>query len=159
MRILLLLPVFLLLSATEGKDIPVYKSYEDFAPLLHQENDTTYVINFWATWCKPCVAELPYFDQLAEEYKDEKVKVILVSMDFSDQIKARLKPFLKKKKVASEVVVFDAPKPNQWIPKIDKDWSGAIPATYIYRGKEQAFYERSFEYEELKEVVTPFLTK
>lgn len=159
MRLILLCTAMLLVSARPGKDIPVYTSFEDFAPLLHQDNDTTYVVNFWATWCKPCIAELPYFDQLAAEYKDEKLKVILVSMDFADQLNSRLKPFIQKKNVASKVVVFDAPKPNQWIPKINEDWSGAIPATYIYRGKEQQFYERSFEYEDLKNVVTPFLKK
>ena len=148
-----------MVSASSDHGIRVYKKYEDFSALLHKNNDTTYVVNFWATWCKPCVEELPYFDQLAEKHKGEKVKVLLVSMDFADQVKGRLKPFIKKKKVQSEVVVFDAPKPNEWIPKIDEKWSGAIPATYIYRGKEHSFYERSFDYETLESVVQPFLKK
>lgn len=159
MRLLLLSIALLTVSANTDHDIKVYTKYEDFSHLLHKNNDTTYVVNFWATWCKPCIEELPYFDQLAEAYKNEKVKVLLVSMDFTDQVKGRLKPFIKKKKVQSEVVVFDAPKPNEWIPKIDEKWSGAIPATYIYRGKEHMFYERSFDYESLESVVKPFIKK
>ena len=67
--------------------------YNGLDPLLHKDNDTTYVVNFWATWCKPCVAELPYFEQLTETYKGQKVKVLLVSLDFSKQIESKLLTF------------------------------------------------------------------
>ena len=64
----------------EKKPKPLYVSYEkfdDIAPLFNKNNDTTYVINFWATWCKPCVEELPYFEDLYAAYSDKKVKIIL----------------------------------------------------------------------------------
>ncbi len=50
--------------------------------VIRPANDTLYVVNFWATWCKPCVAELPYFEEAGEKYKSEKIKVLLVSLDF-----------------------------------------------------------------------------
>lgn len=135
-------------------NIPVY-DFKGFEPLLHINNDTTYVVNFWATWCKPCVAELPYFEQLNEQYKNQKVKVLLVSLDFSTQIEKKLNPFLERKQLKSEVVVLDDPDANGWIDKVDPKWSGAIPATVIYQGDKRAFYEESFEhYEDLEKVFT-----
>src|SRR5688572_595506 len=68
-------------SEEGGLKIGVY-SYEAFKPFLNADNDTTYIVNFWATWCKPCVEELPHFEQLYQEYKDKKVRLILVSLDF-----------------------------------------------------------------------------
>ncbi len=133
-------------------NIPVY-DFKSFEHLLHINNDTTYVVNFWATWCKPCVAELPYFEQLREQYKNQKVKILLVSLDFSTQIEKKLIPFLEKRALKSTVVVLDDPDANGWIDKVDPKWSGAIPATVIYRGNKRSFYEQSFEhYEDLEKV-------
>lgn len=141
------------------KKVEVYTQFKDFEKYLHLSGDTTYVINFWATWCKPCVEELPFFDSLAVDMKDEKVRVILVSIDFTTYLNKRVKPFIAKNNVQSQVVVFDDADQNTWIPKISKEWTGSIPATYIYKGKKSAFYEQQFFYDELIEVVEPFLTK
>lgn len=130
-----------------------YKALEYF---LKKDNDTTYVVNFWATWCVPCVEELPSFEKLNAGYKDKKVKVILVSLDMSKQIESRLLPFIQKKKLQSKVVVLNDPDANAWIEKVDKSWSGAIPATIIYKKQERKFYERSFTYEELEKEVNQF---
>ncbi|WP_298895624.1 redoxin domain-containing protein [uncultured Psychroserpens sp.] len=117
----------------------------------------TYVINFWATWCAPCVKELPYFEQLNAKYSNHNVEVILVSLDFPKQIETKLKPFLKKNALKSEVVVLDDVDSNTWIPKVNKNWSGAIPATLIYNKDKKAFYERSFNYQELETEVKQFI--
>ncbi|MFT5167540.1 MAG: thiol-disulfide isomerase/thioredoxin, partial [Saprospiraceae bacterium] len=68
----------------------IYDNFEALVPLFEKQNDTTYVINFWATWCKPCVAELPYFEELHNRYKGKKVKVLLISLDFPNQIEKKL---------------------------------------------------------------------
>lgn len=137
---------------------PIYERYEDLAPIFEQQNDTTYVINFWATWCAPCVKELPYFEELTTKYANEKVKVILVSLDFSKQLETKLKPFLAKNKLQSEVLVLIDPDANSWVDKVNPKWSGAIPATVVYKGDKNEFYEKSFEsFEELEEVITLFL--
>jgi len=152
-----ILILFLSSFSDSEKEIKVFTSFDAFEPILRYDDDTTYVVNFWATWCKPCVAELPYFDKLAQEFEGKKLKVLLVSLDFADQVDSRLKPFIASRNVKSEVVVLDDPKANYWIPKIDENWSGAIPATYIYQGKKSQFVEGSFEQESLIETVKPFI--
>ncbi|WP_025742271.1 TlpA family protein disulfide reductase [Aquimarina pacifica] len=142
------------LDATEifkskGVEIPVY-DFESFKPLLSINDDKTRVINFWATWCKPCVAELPYFELINSRYPDEQVEVILVSLDLPKQVETRLIPFVKRQNIESKVVLLDDPDADSWISQISADWSGSIPATIIYRGNNVNFYERSFTYNELE---------
>ena len=89
------------------------------------------VVNFWATWCSPCVAELPDFAKAAKEYKDREVLFVGLSADFADQAKKRVEPFVKKKKVPYPVYVLDV-DPNKLLPKISKQWNGTLPATFYY---------------------------
>ncbi len=130
--------------------------YQGLAPLLAKRNDTTYVVNFWATWCAPCVKELPYFEKLNKEYVDKNVKVVLVSLDFPDKLVKQVIPYVKEN-LKSEVILLDDADANGWIPKIDDSWSGAIPATIIYNKNKRTFYERSFDYEELEKEVKSIL--
>ncbi len=118
--------------------------------LQQTSSDTTYVINFWATWCKPCVKELPYFEELNANYKDKNVKVVLASLDFPKNIEKQVIPFIKKNNLQSEIVLLDDPDANSWIPKVSEKWSGAIPATIFIKGKKQLFFEKSFTYNELE---------
>lgn len=127
------------------------------AYLESKDTNKTYVINFWATWCAPCVKELPYFEQLNANYAKKGVEVILVSLDFPKQIDTKLKPFIKKQGLKSEVVVLNDVDSNTWIPKVNEDWSGAIPATLIYNKKERAFYGRTFTYQELETELKQFI--
>ena len=124
--------------------------FENIEPFLHQKDNYTYVVNFWATWCKPCVAELPYFEKLRENYSSQNVHVLLVSMDFSKAVETSLIPFLKKEQLKSVVGLLEDSDANSWIPKVDENWSGAIPATIIYNKNKRAFFEKSFTYEELE---------
>jgi thiol-disulfide isomerase/thioredoxin len=127
--------------------------YNGLESYLNQKDGKTYVMNFWATWCKPCIKELPYFEQLGEAYKDKDVEVLLVSLDFPEQLEKGLKAFVAKKKLKSHVILLDDPDANGWIPKVDQSWSGAIPATIIYNNDKRSFYERSFTYQELEEAL------
>lgn len=143
-------------NVVKDRVVPVY-TYNEFKPLLHKKSDTVYVINFWATWCKPCIKELPHFDNLESHFAGKKVKVILVSLDFRENVKTQLVPFLDKKKIKSEVVVLDDPNANAWIENIDPDWSGAIPATIIYSKNKRDFFEKEFSEEELNKTVSNYL--
>ena len=139
-------------------DVKVYETFDDLEPLLHIDNDTTYVINFWATWCGPCVKELPYFEAIHKRYEDGPVKVILVSLDMVKKIETKLIPFLNKNSISSEVVLLADGKAHKWIDRVDPTWSGAIPITLIVSGKERRFYEQEFHSEaELDNIISPFL--
>ena len=124
--------------------------YQNLALLLQPKDETVYVVNFWATWCAPCIKELPYFEQLHENYKDKNVKVILVSLDFPKKAQSNLLSFIKRKKLKATVVHLDDPDANSWIEKVASEWSGAIPATLIYDKNQKNFYEQAFTYEELE---------
>ena len=133
-------------------------NYEQLKPMLHQDNDTTYVVNFWATWCVPCMEELPYFIALDSLYRNHPMKLVLVSLDFKKDYIRKLQPLVRKKKLEDNVVVLEDNDANFWINDIDPTWGGAIPATLVYKGKERTFYEKSFhELNELKEIVKPYL--
>lgn len=145
------------LRVEEVSSIPVF----DFDGLeeayFKNQDNNTYVINFWATWCKPCVKELPAFEKINEDYKDKNVKVILVSLDFPEKLKTGVEPFIEKYKLKSEVVLLDDADANTWIPKVSEEWSGAIPATVIVKNDEKFFYERSFTFEALEKEVNKLL--
>lgn len=143
-------------NKAETVDLIVYE-YNTLEPLLNKKDGRVYVINFWATWCAPCVKELPYFETLNKEYQSKNVEVILVSLDFPKQYEKKLKPFIVNKNLKSRVVALNDVDSNTWIPKVNKDWSGAIPATLIYKNDKRAFYEKSFNLEELKIEVNKFL--
>ncbi|MBL4650406.1 MAG: TlpA family protein disulfide reductase [Aureispira sp.] len=140
----------------DGITVNLY-SYDVFKRYLEAKNDTIYVVNFWATWCKPCVEELPSFEALYQNYKDKKVRLILVSLDFEKEIESKLIPFMDKHKLKGEVLVLKQKGMNNWIDKIDPSWSGALPATIIYNKDKRAFFEQSFDYKELEERLQEFL--
>jgi len=131
--------------------------YNQLKPLLEKKDDKTYVINFWATWCAPCVKELPYFEKINKEYADKNVAVLLVSLDFPKQVEKKLIPFINRKKLQSEVVLLDDVNEDVWIKAIDESWSGALPATIIYTKNKRKFYEQSFDYETLENELKTFL--
>lgn len=117
--------------------------------------DTTFVVNLWATWCKPCVAELPWFENLHRRPDSlAPIRVVLVSLDAPSELSS-VQRFVHRKGVTAEVVVLDEGKPHTWINRIDTTWSGAIPATFIVRrgGQHRVFFEREFTEEELRTTI------
>src|SRR4051812_11263263 len=102
MRKLLFLLTLITSFAVNAQHARVIK-ITDLEKRIKNNSDTTYIINFWATWCAPCIKELPDFDSINVAYKQKKVKVILVSMDFKEDLETKLLPFMKKRKIKSEV--------------------------------------------------------
>jgi thiol-disulfide isomerase/thioredoxin len=127
----------------------------DLEKRINTDSDTTYIVNFWATWCAPCVKELPDFDSIAKTYGVEKVKMLLISMDFKEDLESKVIPFCKKKQLYSEVFILDELNGNYFIPKVSDKWTGAIPATLILNNKKhyREFYEKKLNYIFLKEEI------
>ncbi|WP_057938483.1 TlpA family protein disulfide reductase [Algoriphagus resistens] len=141
----------------DGMEVGIY-DFENFKPFLQRDNDSIYVVNFWATWCKPCIKELPEIEQIGQEYKDRKLKVVLASLDFPDKISPQLIPFAKKMNLQSRILVLDEADPNAWIPQVDSTWSGAVPATLVYSGSKRVFHNGPVTYEELQKSIDQLLT-
>lgn len=116
-------------------------------------NDTLYVVNFWATWCKPCVEEMPYFIQTANKWSGKKVKLIFVSLN-SVKEKGAVEKFVTQHKIQQEVLLLNAGNPNIWINEIEPQWSGSIPATIFYKkGKKVLFHEGEMNATELDSII------
>ena len=126
--------------------------------LLASPGDELHVVNFWATWCPPCVTELPYFEKLLKEYKDKGVKFILISLDFPSQIESRLIPFLKTNKITADVRVMTDLDYNSWIEKVDSSWQGNIPVTLLFNNarKVKYFHPSEVTEKELRDLITKY---
>ncbi len=141
---------------TETKEelVEVIK-FDELEKYLNAKDDRLYVINFWATWCKPCIEELPYFEKINNTYSSDNVKVVLVSLDFKKDLEQKLIKFIDENEVKSKVVLLDETKYNDWIDRVSPEWSGAIPATLFHQHSKNIhdFYEQEFEEEELLTLV------
>ena len=148
-RSLTIVVILLFSCNNESKDTIEVVDFDALYGKIDLSVDKTYVINFWATWCAPCVKELPHFEEVNKEFKNKNTEVILVSLDFPSQIESKLKPYLKKNKIKSRVILLDDSKMNSWVPKVSEQWDGGIPATLIVNSTNYNFYPKPFKKEEL----------
>ncbi|MBL7827992.1 MAG: TlpA family protein disulfide reductase [Saprospiraceae bacterium] len=155
-----LMVVLVLFSAgfLHAQEIQLIKA-SDLKRWIDTKSDTVYVLNFWATWCSPCVEELPAFEKLTKKFASKKVKVILVSNDFKKALDTKLKPFVREKKLQSQVVLMTEPNTDEWIRLVNPNWSGTIPATLIVAHKKNKsyFFETPLSYTKLKRLVNKAL--
>ena len=144
MRLILLLLFFFQTAAVAQPKIVKLKEVEK---ILKSPSDQIQVVNFWATWCGPCIKEMPLFESLEKQRSD--VKVTLVSLDLDlDANPEKVFKFVERKGIQSTVLILDETDPNSWINKIDKSWSGSLPATIVVNTKTG---KRKFVGRELKE--------
>jgi thiol-disulfide isomerase/thioredoxin len=115
------------------------------------------IINFWATFCKPCVEELPHFLKATKTFK--KVKFIFVSMDLQEDIETKVVPFITKRKEMKNVLWLNETDANVFMPKINSSWSGAIPCTIFIHNKKNKylFKEQEFNYKSLVKTIKQIL--
>lgn len=132
---LILMP---LSAFTPGQNPPEFKvvKTQHLRELLFNESDTTFVVNFWATWCKPCIEELPVFQQTETDYQNQKVAFIYVSLDAVENMKS-VKKFLQNKGFNGNIWLLDETDFNSIINMVDVDWSGTLPYTLIFKGSKK----------------------
>ncbi|HUS00943.1 MAG TPA: TlpA disulfide reductase family protein [Chitinophagaceae bacterium] len=140
-RSLLLLFLFTGMVSSKAQTISSWKvtKLQDYI----SKSDSVLVISFWATFCKPCNEEIPYFESIVKKYKDQKVKLLLVSLDLKDGYPGKIKLFVKKNKYSSQIVWLNETDADYFCPKVDKEWSGGIPSTLIVNSK--TGYRKFFE--------------
>ena len=157
MKKILLILVFGILSLAPAlaQEVQVIK-LADLDKLLKQPKEGVVLINFWATWCRPCIEEMPYFDKAQQEFADKGVTMYFVSLDDVEILDSRVKPFLKKKGFKGKVLLLDETDQNAFINKVDPQWSGAIPTTIILAGKHRKMIEGKMEPQELKALLNKY---
>ena len=156
LTILLLTLTVLGCGQTERREVPptgtffapappprVYADFDAVRPLFLQDDDTTYVINFWATWCRPCLEELPLLEALQTKHRQDALRVLLVSLDDEPAAIGRIPEFLAARGTTlPTVVVTDTTE--GWQRALDEKWDGSLPTTIIYRGALRYVYRRNF---------------
>lgn len=160
-------PLFALLLLTSCLAVPniaasqnviVYDSISQLEARIRRAGDTTLVINFWATWCEPCVKELPLFERLNKRYAPFGLQVVLVSLNIKSDLEKRLLPFVRERRLESELSHLIDRDLDYWMPRMDPDWDGAIPATLVIKGGKRDFHVGDFsDFHELETFVQPFV--
>ncbi len=117
------------------------------------KTDKPLIINFWATFCKPCVEEIPYFQTHAAK---DSVTLLLVSLDLPDYYPSKIMEFAKKQKFTASLIWLNENNADIFCPVIDKRWSGAIPASLFVNNKTgyRKFIEGHVKEPDLKKVIT-----
>jgi thiol-disulfide isomerase/thioredoxin len=126
-RVLIFFSIILSSFHLQAQDIKRWKMNDLLAYI--DKSDSALVVNFWATFCGPCIEEIPYFQTISEKYKRQKVNLLLVSLDFKEYYPQKIAAFAKRFGFTAEIVWLDEEKPDEFCPKIDSSWSGAMPAT------------------------------
>jgi thiol-disulfide isomerase/thioredoxin len=108
-----------------------------------RQSDHPLIVNFWATFCVPCVKEIPSFQSAAEKYKG--VELLLVSLDLPKYYPEKISAFAKEKNFTAPIAWLNETNADYFCPRIDKKWSGGIPSTLFVNNKTK--YRRFFERE------------
>ncbi len=149
--VMILLFAFTSLKPANQARVVTFEQFEQATQ--HKDNDTLYVANFWATWCVPCVAEMPYFTATEQKLKGQKVKFVFVSLNAKRELD-KVNTFINNKGIQSDMLLLDAGNPNDWIDKVDSTWSGSIPVTVMYlKGEKVFFREGEFTQEGLESII------
>ena len=123
------------------------------------ETKSPLIVNFFATWCKPCIEELPYFLEEFNNHKKDSLQFLMVSLDFKESFPQKILAFAKKRKVNAPIVWLDETDADIFCPRVDAKWSGAIPATLFINPKTgyRKFYEDQLSHEQLKKEIMAIL--
>lgn len=146
-------------AVLQGQEIRKVKISE--LETIIAESRKPLIINLWATWCKPCVEEIPYFQLEVNAHRADSVELILVSLDFKEAYPAAIAAFAGKRNITAPIIWLNETDADYFCPKIDPKWSGAIPATLFINNKTgyRSFAEKQLSHEELKKEMEALIGK
>ena len=158
-NILALFFAFIVSANIYTQDLKPIGKIDDIKTIFDSAKGKVILINFWATWCKPCVKEFPELTKLYANYKEKGFELVFISLDDLSEIDSKLKPFLVKNGVDFTTYYNTISNPEELINYIDKNWSGAIPSTYIYdkEGNLKTSIVGSKTYEQFEKEITKLL--
>jgi thiol-disulfide isomerase/thioredoxin len=116
------------------------------------------IVSFWATFCVPCIQEIPYLERLVKQHEKDSIKVLLVSLDLQEDY-VKIRPLASQKKFSSPIVWLNETNADYFCPKVDSSWSGAIPATLFINNKTgyRKFYEEQVKEAQLEKEIMAIL--
>jgi thiol-disulfide isomerase/thioredoxin len=114
----------------------------DFPKFKDSAKGQVLVLNFWATWCGPCVAEFPELVAIDAKYRDKGVKFVGITSDDPEDVKPKVIPFIKKHQVKFDIVQQNLEDSEEMMNQITKDWNGVIPVTVVYDKQGNLAYSR-----------------
>lgn len=155
---ILLSAVFVLFTAASFSQEVKQVKATDLEKII-KESKTPLLINFWATWCVPCIEELPYFQEEVKKHQADSVKLLLVSLDLKDQFPTKLSAFAKKRKYTYPILWLNETNADYFCPKVDEKWSGSIPATLFINNKKgyRKFMEQQLTRAQLQKEIMAIL--
>ena len=164
-RIVLLITIISGLILTVKPDISYYQTSDELVvetinvekldEVLSNRNGKPLLINVWATWCVPCREEFPDLVKLSEKYKT-KIDIVGISVDLPEEIDSKVIPFLEKHNAGFTNFIVDVKDPEDFINLLNADWSGAIPATFLYdkNGKQLKYLVGKTDLEGFEKIIS-----
>jgi len=116
----------------QSQEVKTITSTDEYKELLDNSKGKVVLVNFWATWCPPCVKEFPELVKLYNDYKSKDFVLLLISLDDKSEYDSKLLPFLKKQGVDFTSYFGNFSNPETIMNYVDKSWQGEIPFTGIY---------------------------
>jgi thiol-disulfide isomerase/thioredoxin len=144
-------------TVSGAQEIPKWKLDDLKAAIQNAEKPT--IFNFWATFCKPCIEEIPYFQQLVKKYDSAGVRLVLVSLDMPELYPKKIRAFATKNKITAPITYLDETNADLFCPAVDERWSGAIPASLFINNKTgyRQFFEDQLSKEKLEKEINKML--
>ena len=158
-KLLAALALFFLMHSVGAQELPKWKVKDLKTAIAKAEGPT--IFNFWATFCKPCIEEIPYFQELTKKYEREGVRLVLVNLDAPEEYPARIRTIAQKFKMTAPIAYLDESNADLFCPAVDERWSGVIPASLFVNNKTgyRKFYEEQLTREELQQEIERMIGK